>query len=226
MKRKKHLLKIAIARKKNKEKNKNKKDKNKNVSIYSYKCGQKNIRLTVERVEVVKKSELLDSAFYYSCVFCNKDFDSQIQTCPGCNRPLVKVNLKKCPQCGAKNNAFKQTCWVCNTPFPKLELETEKETQLLLTLNVGGTFYRNTDKILGLGVKKLFEDLISTNFAREPLEAWLKIHDAEVEHKKESLRLECRNLSQEYKRKSFFYIVIVILIIGISLLIAKGFWTG
>ena len=119
MKRKKHLLKIAIARKKNKEKNKNKKDKNKNVSIYSYKCGQKNIRLTVERVEVVKKSELLDSAFYYSCVFCNKDFDSQIQTCPGCNRPLVKVNLKKCPQCGGKNNPERTLYSIAETAICK-----------------------------------------------------------------------------------------------------------
>lgn len=201
----------------------NAREKNKNLSIYSYKCGHKNIRLTVERVEMFKKSDLLDSIFYYSCVFCKKDFDSNIQTCPECGRNLVKVNLKKCPQCAAKNNPLKQTCWVCNAPFSKIELESEKETQLLLTLNVDGTFYRNTDKILGLGMKKLFEDLISSGFNKEPLEAWAKIHEEEIEYKKESLRGECKYLMREFKHKNLMYIIEFILLIIICLMLVAVF---
>ncbi|MDD5130853.1 MAG: hypothetical protein PHS66_07415, partial [Candidatus Omnitrophica bacterium] len=181
MKIKKHLLKLAKARKKNKEKNKNRKViKENNLKVYSYKCGQKNIKLTVQKVELPKNPEALNSIFYYNCTFCSKDFDFsagsrefssaninfeqasnptvnvvrdnlQVQNCPDCNRPLVKINLKKCPHCGAKNNPFKPSCWICNTPFPVLEIPTTKETQMLLTLNIDGNFYRNTDKTLGLG---------------------------------------------------------------------------
>jgi hypothetical protein len=225
MKRIKHFLKVANAKRKNKEKNKNA-DKDKKLRTYSYKCGKKNIKLTVEKVEVLKESDLADSIFYYSCVFCNKNFDSQVQICPGCNRPLVKVNLKKCPQCGAKNNALKQACWVCGAPFPKLELEAEKEAQLLLTLNVDGIFYRNTDKTLGLGLKKLFADLISANFSKEPLETWVKIQEVEIENKKESFKQEFKYLLSASRKTSFINITIVILMIGIGLLIIKGFWSG
>lgn len=223
MKKRKRLFKTANARKKNKEKNK---DKDKNLSIYSYKCGHKNIKLTVQKVEVLKNSEALNSIFYYNCTFCSKDFDSQVQICPDCNQPLVKINLKKCPQCGAKNNPLKQTCWVCNVPFPKLELQPEKETRLLLTLNVDGAFYRNTDKSLGLGMKELFEDLISTGFNKEPLEAWAKVHEGDIEYKKDFFRQECKHLVQESKRKSFLYITIAILVIVISFLIIMVFWSG
>jgi hypothetical protein len=215
MKRKKHLLKIANARKK---------DKNKNLSIYSYKCGHKNIKVTVQKVEILKNSEALNLIFYYNCTFCSKDFGSQIQICPDCNQPLVKINLKKCPQCGAKNNPLKQTCWVCNTPFPKLELQPEKEIQLLLTLNVDGTFYRNSDKLLGLGMKKLFEDLISTGFSKEPLEAWAKIHEGDIAYKKEFVREECKHLAQASKRRNLMYIIALILPIIICLMLAAVFW--
>lgn len=215
MNKRKRLLKIANAGKKNKDQN---------LSIYSYKCGHKNIKLTVERAEILKKSDLLDSIFYYSCVFCNKDFDSGIQICPGCNRNLTKVNLKKCPQCGAKNNPLKHACWVCNAPFPELEQETEKETQLFLTLNIDGTLYRNTDKMLGLGMKKLFEDLISAGFSKEPLEAWAKIHQGEIEYKKESVREELRNLARESKRKNLMYIIALILPVIICLILLAVFW--
>jgi len=220
---KKRLLKIAQARKKNKEKNQNK-DKNKNVSIYSYKCGQKNIKLTVERVSVLKKSDRLDSIFYYSCIFCDKDFDSNIQTCPECSRDLVKVNLKKCQLCGAKNNPAKESCWVCNGPFPKLEEKVDKEAQLLLTLNINNNLYRNTDKILSLGMRKLFEDLISAGFSKEPLEAWVKIHEGEIEYKKESLREECKHLAGESKRSNLMYIITLILPIIICLMLVVVFW--
>lgn len=223
MKKRKHLFKIDNTRKKNIEKNKNR-DKGKNLSIYSYKCGHKNIRLTVEKVEVLKKSDLLDSIFYYTCVFCNKDFDSNVQVCPECGRNLTKVNLKKCPQCGGKNNLLRQTCWVCNASFPKLEQQLEKETQLLLTLNVDGVFYRNTDKTLSLNMKKLFEDLISTGFNKEPLEAWVKIHEGEIEHKKESARGEYRHLARESKHRNLLYIIALILPIIICLMLVAVFW--
>ncbi|MDD5109362.1 MAG: hypothetical protein PHC29_07690 [Candidatus Omnitrophica bacterium] len=221
MKIRKRLLKIANARKKEKEKNKN---KGKNLSIYNYKFGHKNIKLTVERLEVLKKSNSVDSIFYYSCVFCNKDFDPNVQICPDCGRDLTKINLKKCQHCGAKNNPSKGTCWVCNAPFPKLDEKVDKEVHLLLTLNINNNLYRNTDKILGLGMKKLFEDLITAGFSKEPLEAWVKIHEWEIEHIKESVMVECKNLAREYKRKNLLYIITFILPILICLMIAFVFW--
>ncbi len=219
-KRKKIRLKFAKAKKKDVEKN-----KNKNISNYNYKIGNKNIKLTVERVEVLKKSDLTDSIFYYSCAFCNKDFDPDVQTCPDCGRPLAKVNLKKCQLCGAKNNPAKQNCWVCNGAFPKLEERIEKESQILLTLNINNYFYRNTDKVLELGMRRLFEDLISTNFSKEPLEAWAKLHEGEVEFRKEFAREECRNLANESKHRSLIYIIAILMPVIICLMLFVVFWS-
>jgi len=229
MKRRKRLLKIANTRRKNKEKYKNE-NKDLKLSVYSYKCGNKDIRLTVQKKEVPKNSKTLNSVYYYNCTFCSKDFDTcgDIQIppfCPDCNQPLVKINLRKCPQCGAKNNPLKETCWICNAPFAKAELGIEKETQLLLTLNIDGVFYRNTDKPQGLGLKKLFEDLITTGFSKDPLESWIRAQENNLEDRKESLREECRFLAQESKRKSLTYIAAGMLIITILLLLARMFWS-
>ena len=264
MKIKKHLLKLAKARKKQKEKNRNKKvSKDNNLKVYNYKCGQKNIKLTVQKVELTKVPEILSSIFYYNCTFCSKDFDpsvknkdllfaadenhaypevdsekvsnsspgivkvnTRIPNCPDCNRPLVKINLKKCPQCGAKNNPLKPSCWICNAPFPALEISLEKESRLLLTLNIDGNFYRNTDKVLGLGMKKLFEDLIAAGFSKEPLESWAKIHESDIEYKKESIRRECKRLAKRSRYKIFVYTILAILMILIGVLIAWGFRSG
>ncbi|MCX5694785.1 MAG: hypothetical protein NT014_06700 [Candidatus Omnitrophica bacterium] len=264
MKRKKHLLRLVNARKKNKEKNKNKKEsKDNNLSVYSYKCGHKNVKLTVQKVELLKEPEALNSIFYYNCTFCSKDFDSSVdkqnlssvvgetqpssnikqeqvldlkiepgsasflaQTCPDCGHPLVKINLKKCLHCGAKNNPLKQSCWVCSTPFPIIEVPTEREARLVLTLNIDGNFYRNTDKTLGLGMKRLFEDLILSGFSKEPLEAWMKIHESDIDYNKETLRQECKTLAQESTRKSIIYAGIFILMIIIGLLIIRVFWSS
>jgi len=219
---KKHRFQIAKSKKKVVQKIKN---KNNNISNYSYKIGNKSIKLTVERVEVVTKSDLTDSIFYYTCVFCKKDFDANLQVCPDCSQLLVKVNLKKCPLCGAKNNPAKQTCWVCNGPFPKVEEKVEIESQVLLTLNVNGNFYRNTDKVLGLGMRKLFDDLIAANFSKEPLEAWVKIHEGEVEFKKEFAREECKYLAKESKRRNIVYLIGIILPVIICLMLFFVFWS-
>jgi len=225
MKRRRHLLKLAYAKKRIKEKRlaRNQEEK---ANVYSYKCGNRNIKLTVQKTEVIKPSELLSQVFYYQCVFCGKDFDTQTQACPDCQKPLTRVNLKKCPQCGAKNNPLKQNCWICNAAFPKLELATEKETQLFLTLNVDGVFYRNTDPSLSLSLKKLFEDLITAGFSKEPLEAWVKAQEGALEYKKESLREECKILAQESKQSNLVYIILAVLSIGIIFLLFKVFWSG
>jgi hypothetical protein len=225
MKKRNRLLRFADSKKKNKEKNKHE-FKNKNLSVYSYKCGHKNIKLTVQKIESFRAPAALDSIFYYNCIFCGKDFDQTIQTCPDCNQPLVKIRLKKCPQCGAKNSPLKQKCWVCNALFPVLNLDPEKETQLLLTLNVDGSTYRNTDQSLGLGMRKLFEDLIASGFSKEPLDAWLKIHEDDIAFKKDLLKEECKYLAQESRRKLVIYAGIFILAVIISLLFVKMFWSG
>jgi len=221
-KRKKIRFKIGIAKNKNKEKNE---EKNKNIRIYSYKIGNKNIKLTVEKREVVKKSDLVDSVFYYNCEFCNKDFDPGIQTCTVCGRALTRINLKKCQLCGAKNNPAKQNCWVCNGPFPELEEKIEKGSEVVLTLDINNHFYRNTDKVLDLGMRKLFDDLVSTNFSREPLEAWVKLYENEVEFRKEFAKEECRNLAKESRRKSIVYMFFAILLpIFILAMLSLIFW--
>jgi hypothetical protein len=225
MKKRNRLFGIDNPKKTNRIKNKNE-NKNKDLSVYSYKCGHKNIKLTVKKVEEFKSSEAFNSIFYYSCPFCNKDFDRQIQICPDCSQSLVKINLKKCPQCGSKNNPFKQTCWVCNASFPVLELKPEKENRWLLTLNVDGVYFRNNDIALNPRMKKLFEDLITVGFSKEPLEAWAKAYEDDVEFKKDLLKEKCKYLAQESKRRSFVYIAIAILVITISLLIIKVFWSN
>ncbi len=75
-------------------------------------------------------------------------------------------------------------------------------------------------------MKKLFEDLISTGFSKEPLEAWVKVQEGEMEYKKESLREECKYLAQESKRNNLLYFIVAILLIAISLLITKVFWSN
>ncbi|MFA5199431.1 MAG: zinc ribbon domain-containing protein [Candidatus Omnitrophota bacterium] len=187
-------------------------DKKRDVSNYSYKIGNKVYKLTVEKVDIEKRSDQTDSIFYYSCPFCSKDFDPSIDTCPGCGKPLTRVNLKKCQSCGAKNNPSKLNCWVCSAPFPKIEEIIEKESKVLLTLNISNHFYRNTDKILGLGMRKLFDDLIACNFSKEPLEAWAKLYQGEEEFRKESIREECKNLAKESKRQSLFYNLVMVLV--------------
>lgn len=198
---------------------------NTNSVIYNYKFGHKNIRLTVEKIEVLKKSTITDAIFYYHCLFCNQDFDSSAGICPVCNRPLAKVSLKKCEHCGAKNSLEKQNCWICNNAFAKLAEKTDQETQWLLTLNIDGNLYRNTDKILRAGTKKLFEDLVASGFSKEPLETWVKVHDQEIEHLNESIREEFKHLTRETKLKNLAYMVaLVILPVIICLMLAVVFW--
>jgi len=201
------------------------KNKNQNIKVYTYKCGHNNIRLTVEKVELDKKSGILDSIFFYRCEFCNKDYeDANIQACPQCNRPLTKINLKKCPACGVKNNPAKETCWVCGAPFPKLPERLDKEIQLLLTLKVNENYYRNTDKLLGLGMRKLFDDLVASNFRKETMDAWIKKYETESEFTKQSVKEECKYISRESRNKSLLNVVSFILIIIVILMIAYVFW--
>jgi hypothetical protein len=227
MKRRKHLFKIEQNRRKNKARNIIG-AKSKNVTVYSYKCGQKNIKLTVEKEEVLKPPpEDSSGVYYYACSFCSKDFDAQIQTCPDCHQPLVRVNLKKCPQCSAKNTPLRQSCWVCNAPFPQLQTPpSEKDTRLLLTLNVDGNIYRNTDRYLGLGLRKLFEDLIAAGFSREPLEAWAKLYEGQVESKKELIREECKTLVRESKQRALGYtLVLAGIIVFIAIMVIRGMFS-
>ncbi|MDD5120153.1 MAG: zinc ribbon domain-containing protein [Candidatus Omnitrophica bacterium] len=223
-KRKKVRFKFNFNKKKDKHRNQIKPAK-RDISNYSYKIGNRIYKLSVERVEVINKTDMTGSIYYYRCAFCNKDFGPDIQTCPGCGRELTKVNLKKCQLCGAKNSPNKQNCWVCNGPFPKLEEKIEKQSQVLLTLNVNNNFYRNTDRVLGLGMRKLFDDLIATNFNKEPLEAWAKLHEGEAEFKKEFAREECRNIVKESKKRSFLYWVAFILPVIILLMLVAVFWS-
>jgi hypothetical protein len=225
MKRKKHFLRVIPGVRKFTERRK-KPRKERQIKTYTYRCGHKNIKLTVEKIEVLKSPENSAPGFYYNCIFCGKDFEPPIRTCPDCNQPLVRINIKKCPQCGAKNNSLKETCWVCAAPFPKLELQPEQETRLLLTLNIEGVYYRNTDQSLAPGVKKLFEDLISSNFNKKPLEAWVRAHEDNVEYKKETFREECKYLLRKSKYKSLVYLFMIVLVIFICFLIVKGFWSG
>lgn len=219
-KKKKQRLKIAL-----KNRIRKKARPKRDITTYNYKIGNRTIKLTVEKIEEEKRSGLTDSIFYQTCVFCNKDFGPQDQNCPECGQPLARVNLKKCEFCGAKNKPARRNCWVCNGNFPGMEESVEKITRTILTLNINNHLFRNTDKILGLGMRKLFDDLIASNFSKEPLEAWLKFYEEEEEFKREMAREQCRRLKDEYRQKSIMYTLFSLLIVVIFLTLLAVFWT-
>lgn len=228
MKKRKHNLKdfnLHLKNQKNKTRVKgNSASQEKKLSVYHYKIGRNNIKLTVEKIQVLNKSDLVDAIFYYSCSFCKKDFAADVTVCPDCQHELVRVNLKKCPKCGAKNNPALAACWVCSQAFPKVEQKLETQEELLLTLAINNHIYRKTDQGLSSGIKKLFVDLIAANFSQEPLEAWIKIYEQGIENKKEILTEEYRYLVEGHKKRSLLHIVEIIVAIAICLLIIVVFW--
>ncbi|TRZ95583.1 hypothetical protein D4R78_02870 [bacterium] len=211
-----------------KKKNTKKKaqDQNKhNPSVYHYKLGNRKIKLTVQKQEEYKKANLTSVVFYYSCVFCKKDFDQEAQACPDCGRPLAKINLRKCQQCGAKNLPARESCWVCNGAFPKLEVDTTKEIQTVLVLEADGRVYKSTDESLSQDIKKLFSDLVSSKFSKEALETWAKRRGLKDEYKKESIKEELGYLKQQHQQQDIIYILIVIGVIVAIILLIRVFWS-
>jgi hypothetical protein len=230
MRKKNRLLRIFNLKPKEKKKVKTSRqnqpeNKKQDLSTYNYKCGQRNITLSVQKIQLLKDPQI-DSVFYYACAFCVKDFDAQTTVCPDCGKPLTKINLKKCPGCGAKNKPPAKTCWVCSAPFPPFEVSVQKEERLLLALNIDGNIYRNTDPALGLGMKKLFEDLIAGGFSKEPLDTWIKFYEDNLSFKKDMFRQECKSLAQESRKKDVNYFVIFIIVVGIGILIFRVFWSN
>jgi len=225
MNRRKRLLEFLSRGKKNKEKSiVQGPSKDSRVSIYNYKFGQKNIKLFAEKVEVVKETAVFDTLATYHCAFCNKDFDSLLAACPECSRQLVKVKLRKCQFCGAKTKITEEACWVCNAAFPKVAENTEKELKWLLTLNINNNFYRNTDKELSSDMLKLFDDLIAVDFAKEPIDAWVKNHERAVGSKKELAKSRYESLDQEPRENYLVYVIGYTLLVITMLLLAVIFW--
>jgi len=219
MKDRRYFFKKKNTKKKTQEQNKN------NPSVYHYKLGNRKIKLTVQKQEEYKKVNLTSAVFYYSCVFCKKDFDQEAQVCPSCGKPLAKVNLRKCQQCGAKNSPVRESCWVCNCAFPKLEVDTTKEIVTVLILEADGRVYKSTDESLSPDIKKLFSDLVSSKFSKEAMEDWAKRSGLKDEYKKESIKEELGYLKRQHQQQDTIYILVVIgVILGIAFLIYV-FWS-
>jgi hypothetical protein len=212
-----------------KKKNINKKrpqdQKKNNPSVYHYKLGNRKIKLTVQKQEECKEVSLTSAVFYYSCVFCKKDFDQETQVCPDCTRPLAKINLRKCQQCGAKNPPAKESCWVCNAAFPKLEVATTKEMKTVLVLEADGMVYKSTDESLSPDLKKLFSDLLSSKFSKQALEAWAKRTGLKDAYKKESIKEELGYLKQQHQQQDIVFLLIVIGAIVAIILLIRVFWS-
>ncbi|MGE5197613.1 MAG: hypothetical protein ACM3IL_03805 [Deltaproteobacteria bacterium] len=190
------------------------------AQIYHYKIGGKKIKLRVDRSDLPKEADLLPLIFYYSCLYCNKDFDSVTQTCPQCSRPLTKVNLKKCDKCGATNKPGRTTCWVCSAPFTMPEVKTDKETVSVLTLEMHDRVYKSTDKDLKDDIKNLFADLMAKGFDKGVFEDWAKRKEFHSEAAREFLQERKSYSERERKHQYRLGIIAVIIIIVIFLVLA------
>ena len=199
----------------------------KNSSVYTYKFGNKTVKLTVQKVEVPAKQDPSKSVFYYSCLSCKNDFDGDMQVCPGCGKPVTRINLRKCPQCGAKNNPARARCLMCNASFPKLEVAATGGIETVMRLDAGGMIYKSTDQSLTPRMKKLFEDLASSGFSKASLEPWVNSHEAHHPHDpyiRESMGDEYDHMVQEYKYEKYIFACIAILTLIGTLLFIRVYW--
>jgi hypothetical protein len=148
--------------------------KNKEADTYCYSFGNKTAKLRIGKVNILKESDIKEAVFYYRCFDCNKDFDSDLQACPECAKPLAKINLKKCPKCSAKNDPARGACWVCNVPLPMPQIKPDREITDVLVLEMNGKVYRSTDKFLSDDIKRLFAGLAANGFDKKAFESWVK----------------------------------------------------
>ncbi|MDD5096985.1 MAG: hypothetical protein PHU59_00635 [Candidatus Omnitrophica bacterium] len=219
--RKKHNFKNRKAEKKVEKKVVNKV----NSSTYLYKFGKNDFKLTVLKEEVPRLIDLPGTVFHSHCESCLKDFDAEVTNCSFCQKPLVKINLRRCQKCGAKNDLLKQSCWVCNTTFPSSGIITRNEIQTVLILEMNGEIYKSTNQLLSPSIKKLFEDLISSNFSKEAFQSWINRSGFEIEYRKEVNRSSAWHSHWEFTWQNMVHLALVVVLpLVIILLLISAFW--